>query len=102
MPEEFQVLLRRLDTTERNNADLAKSVSAIVDELSEIQKPLDELRLDRAARVERDIRHTEHFARIEKRLDAITKLGWWVLTAFGTSAIALVMNFVAKGGLIVN
>ena len=94
MPDEFSQLLRRVDMTERNHTDLAKSVTALTENL-------DELRIDRARREERDIRVTERFDRIEKRLDGIYKLGWWVLGAFGASAIALIVNFVFRGGFIV-
>jgi hypothetical protein len=35
---------------------------------------------------------------IEKKIDAIYRLGWWILTAFGGSFIALLANFIFKGG----
>lgn len=100
MPDspDLNVLLRRLDAVERNHTMLASSVTNMVKELDMMQTPLDELRLDRAVRVERDKHIHERFDRLEASMKGMYRLGWWLLVAVGTSAIAFVMNFIFKGG----
>jgi len=41
----------------------------------------------------------ERLDRIEKSINRVHNLGWWLLAAFGGSFVALVANFVFKGGL---
>lgn len=96
-PGEFHSLIRRVDTAERNQSDLAKTITELVSEIDDLRKSLDELRLDRAVRTERDIRQTDRFDRIEKRLDGIAKLGWWVLTTFGALTMAAIANLLFGG-----
>lgn len=69
MPEELSQLFRRVDVTERNHSDLARTVTALTDRLEEVGKVVDELRLDRARREERDLRMNERFDRIEKSIE---------------------------------
>jgi hypothetical protein len=68
-----------------------------------------DLKTERAVRIERDKNLDERLERIEEainKLDAsntakfsgIYKLGWWVLGTFGASFIALLANFLFKGG----
>lgn len=99
MPDstDLHALLRRLDTAERNHSDLSKTITSLVGEIDDLHKALDDLRLDRAVRTERDIRQTDRFDRIEKRLDGISKLGWWVLTTFGALTMAAVANLLFGG-----
>lgn len=94
---EIAGLLRRLDAAERNGSDLAKTITRLVEELDEVRKPLDDLRLDRAVRAERDIRTTERFDRLEKKIDGVYRLGWWVLTTFGALTMAAVANLLYGG-----
>jgi hypothetical protein len=98
MPDnDIHAMLRRLDTMERNQSDLAKSVTEMVSDLNELRRPIDDLRIDREVRKERDIRQTERFDRIEVRLDGISKLGWWVLTTFGALTMAAIANLLFGG-----
>jgi uncharacterized protein Yka (UPF0111/DUF47 family) len=102
MPDEMGQLLRRMDMTERNQTDLAKSVTELTEEIGELQKPLRQLETDREVRKERDKHLNERLDRIEVSIDRIYRLGWWVLAAFGASAVALVANFAFRGGFVVN
>jgi len=110
MPEEMSQLLRRLDTTERNQADLARSVTALTDRLEEVGKVVDELRLDRARREERDLRMNERFDRIEKSIEkgfedvdelfkTLKKPFWIAAGTFITSLAGAFAVFVIRGGL---
>lgn len=100
MPDsnELNALLRRLDAVERNHTMLSSSLTKIVDELDDLKHPLEELKMDRAVRVERDKHLHERFDRLEASMKGMQKLGWWVLAAMGTSAISFLMNFLLKGG----
>lgn len=98
MPEEIAAMLRRLDMTERNQTDFAKAVTAVITDINEIRKPLDELKTDREVRKVRDQHLNERLDRIEASIKSIYRLGLWVLTAFGSASIALVVNFVFRGG----
>jgi hypothetical protein len=104
---DIHALLRRLDGVERNHTLLSSSYTNMIDELDDMRKLVDELRLDRAARVERDKRLDDRFMEVYKGLERLEtsikgmyKLGWWVLAAFGSSAVALFTNFALGGGFI--
>ncbi len=43
----------------------------------------------------------ERLDRIEASIGGVHKLGWWILGAFGTCAVALIANFAFRGGFIV-
>lgn len=92
--ENPQVLMRRLDMVERNVSDHAKSLTALVHDVSE-------LRTKNAVDDERERSRDEWRSRTEKRLDGIYRLGWWVLTTFGAILVAMVAQFVFRGGLVV-
>lgn len=101
MPDEIKQIVRRLDTVERNTTDLAKSVTNITEELSDLSKPLRELEVDREVRKERDKNLYSRLDQIETSIEKVHNLGWWVLGTFGASAIALIANFMFKGGFYV-
>lgn len=92
--ENPQVLARRLDMVERNVSDHAKSLTALVHDVSE-------LRTKNAVDDEREKARDDWRSRTEKRLDGIYRLGWWVLTTFGAILVAMVAQFVFRGGLVV-
>lgn len=99
MPDEISQLLRRLDMSERNQSDFAKSLTAVVEDVSDIHKPLNELQTDREVRKVRDEALNERLTRIERSIERVYNLGWWVLGAFGLTLIAAISSFVFKGGL---
>ena len=101
MPDEINQIVRRLDTVERNTTDLAKSVTNITEELSDLSKPLRELEVDREVHKERDKNLYSRLDQIETSIENVHNLGWWVLGTFGASAIALIANFMFKGGFYV-
>lgn len=101
MPDETQAMLRRLDTIERNQTDQAGTLTAEAHAIDGLEKA------DRAAEIERVRREGKDAAlelrlgAIEQRINGIYRLGFWVLTAFGTSTVALLVNFLFKGGIVV-
>ena len=92
--ESLPVLARRLDMLERNVSDHAKTITAVVHDVSD-------LKTKNAVDDEREKSRDEWRSRTEKRLDGIYRLGWWVLTTFGAILVAMVAQFVFKGGLVV-
>lgn len=98
-PIDINTLARRIDAIERNHTMLASSLTKMVEELEDIRKPLDDLRLDRAARLERDKGIHERFDRVERSLKGIHGIGWWLLTAAGSTGVAFLMSFILSGGL---
>ena len=80
---------------------LVNDVQAHARSLTELTKALAELDKKEAVRDLRDEHLDERLAQIGGRIDGIYRLGWWILAAFGTSAIALVANFAFRGGFIV-
>jgi hypothetical protein len=103
--DKLQDALHRLEVVERaqviidrNQSDVAKSLTAIVEDHSKTKDVLDQLRTDREVRQERDKHLNERLDRIEKSIARLYNLGWWVLTAFGATLIAAVANFLVKGG----
>lgn len=107
MPDsnDIHAILRRLDAVERNHTMLASTQTHFTQELENLGELIDALRLDRAARVERDKRLDDRFADVHRALDrmeaqikGVYRIGWWVLAAFGTSAVAFISNFALGGG----
>ena len=78
-------LRSRLASTERNQSDLARTITELVGSLGETQHDVSRLLTDAAVNVERENARDEWRGRTEKKLDGIYKLGWWVLA----SAIAV-------------
>lgn len=101
MPDEIQHILRRLDVAERNSSDLAKSITALTSEIDELTKTIKQFEIERAVRKEQEIHRAEQMTQIKESIAGVHRLGWWVLAAFGTSAIALIANFLFKGGFYV-
>ena len=113
---EIGAILRRLDVMERNHSDLAKTITKLIEEMDTMRVALEDTRVDRAVRAERDIRindrfdqinlkfdqiaksTNERFDQIVKRIDAVYGLGRWVLGAFGALVLALITNFMFRGG----
>jgi len=91
MPDETSQLLRRMDMTERNQTDLAKSITALVQDVAE-------LKLKDAVNAAREEARDEWRSRTEKRLNSIYGLGWWVLATFGSLTIAAIANLLYRGG----
>lgn len=87
MPDELSAILRRLDMNERNSTDLAKTVTVLVEDVSN-------LKLKDAVNAEREKARDDWRQRTEKKLDRIYGLGWWVLATFGASAIAGIVALV--------
>jgi hypothetical protein len=83
----------RNDLIERDLQSHAKTITELTMRMSDYEK-------DKAVREVKDEHLEERFERIEDRVQAIYKLGLWILAAFGGSFIALVANFVFRGGLI--
>lgn len=101
---------------ERNSSDLAKTITKLIEEMDVMRTAIGEVRVDRAVRAERDIRINDRFdginvrfdqlikasseqnAGLTKRVDAVYGLGKWVLGAFGALVLALVSNFLFRGG----
>lgn len=79
----------------------ARTIGVLVDEHRAFKDELALLHLDKARRDERAISLVERLERIERSIDGVYRLGWWLLAAFGASAIALIANFAFKGGFIV-
>jgi hypothetical protein len=82
----------RLDLVERDVQAHAKTLSELTMHMSGYDR-------DKAVQEVKDEYLEERLSRIEKSINAVYRLGWWVLAAFGGSFIALVANFVFKGGL---
>ena len=83
--------LTRLEHDQRDHAGnigaLSESVGALT--MSEAIRKNEEKHLD------------QRLNRIEQQLTGIFKLGWWLLAAFGASAVALIANFAWHGGFVV-
>lgn len=101
MPDEINQIVRRLDTVERNTTDLAKSVTNITEEMSDLSRPLRQLETDREVRKVSDQHLYSRLGQIENSIAKVHNLGWWTLGTFGASAIALIANFMFKGGFYV-
>jgi hypothetical protein len=91
MPAEAE----RLAALERDREAHARSIGEFAKALIEIDKK-------EALRELGDKHLDERLDRIEARLDGVFRLGWWILAAFGTSAVALIANFAFRGGFIVS
>ena len=104
----------RLASTERNQSDLAKSITAIVDDVHEMRKPLDELKTDREVRKEREKNLNERLDRMESTFkteisDLKDDMGarwsklqmplWAGASALIGAVVVALWQFVVKGGL---
>jgi hypothetical protein len=93
-PERIDLLERDVQAHARSITEFTVSLAGVKDTLSDIEK-------DRAVEEIKDVYLEKRLSGIESRIDAVYKLGLWVLAAFGSSAIALIANFFFKGGLAV-
>jgi len=82
----------RIDIIERDILSHAKTITELTIHMSDFQR-------DKAVEKVRDEYQAERLDRIEDRINAVYKLGWWVLASFGGIFITLVANFVFRGGL---
>jgi hypothetical protein len=87
---------------ERNNVDLARSVTALTEDLGQIHKPIHELHTDREVRKERDTNLNQRLDRIEKSIDAVYGLGKWVLAAISMVLLTAGVTFIVNGGIGLN
>ena len=99
MSEDLEKVLRQLDGLGRNLSDQGKSITEIVLDQRRTKEVLDEIKVDRAVRQERDKNLNERLDRIEADVSAIKKLGFWLLSAIGSGMVLAILNFVIKGGL---
>lgn len=89
-------------TLEQLHRDLiahAGSISNIVENQRNMQLVIDEMKLDRAVRVERDRNLNDRLDRIEKSIDSVYTLGKWLLAAIGAAFLTAFVTFVVNGGL---
>lgn len=97
--DELEKLARRADGIERNLSDVGKSITEIVQDHRRTKDILDELKIDRAVREERDKNLNERLDRIEADVSGIKSLGRWILAAMGSGLVLAILNFIIKGGL---
>lgn len=95
MPDDLQ---RRLDMSERNQSDLAKSVTGLISELQYVQDDISRLKTNEEVNKAREEGRDEWRKRTEGKLDGIYRLGWWVLTSFGGLTMAALANLLYGGG----
>lgn len=92
----------RLDIVERDVRDHSRILTEHNGSLGEQRKLLGELSRYKDIREVEDGYLDERLDRIEKSLNGVYKLGWWILAAFGAAAISLIANFAFNGGFIVS
>lgn len=88
----------RLAAVERDVLDHARIITEMTTGIGQIRGLVSDLDKREALRSAEEKHVDERFDRIEIKVDGIYKLGWWILAAFGSSAIALILNFAFKGG----
>lgn len=86
-PESLQLIRRDL-------GDHARILTEHTNQLIAVDKA-------EALRQQADEHLDERLSRIEASIGGVHRLGWWVLGAFGTCAVALIANFAFRGGFIV-
>ena len=117
MPDEITSLLRRLDMTERNQSDLAKTITELTLAVREVRVEQDDARVDKAVREERNKALNERLERIERsiehgfaaakedvdeRFGRLNKPLWMATAAFISVMVGAFATFIIKGGLIVS
>ncbi len=95
---EMNTLQRRVDTLERNQSDQSKTLTELINEIGELTKIIQTLTTAREVDKVRAQSRNERFDRIEKRLDSISRLGWWILATFGSLVIAAISNLILSPG----
>lgn len=94
MPTEAE----RLAAVERDVRDHARIITEMTAASAETRRLVSDLDKREALRSAEEKHVDERFDRIEVKVDGVYRLGWWILAAFGSSALALVINFAFKGG----
>jgi len=93
-PFEGLTLEQRFVFMERDVQSHAKTITAHNDNLQRINT-------EAIRREERDTSLDGRLTRMEKSIGDVYKLGWWILGAFGASFVALLANFLFKGGFVI-
>lgn len=62
---------------------------------------LNAMKIEAARQEGKDANLIERIERLEKAVNKVYGLGWWILAAFGGSLIALISNFLFRGGFVV-
>lgn len=91
-------LRSRLASTERNQSDLAKSITVIVETQQDTDKRVSRLEINEEVNKAHEEARDEWRKRTEVKLDGIYRLGWWVLTTFGGLTMAALANLLYGGG----
>jgi hypothetical protein len=103
MPERIDQVVRDLENQGKTISTVILDQRQMKDELvtfrDNASRELTAIDKREAVRAERDKHLDERLDRIENSIRAVYGLGRWVLAAFGASAIALVANFVVRGGM---
>lgn len=94
MPTESE----RLMMLERNQSDLGKSISEIVQDQRGVKSEVAGLHQVNAVREAEDRHLDDRLDRIEKSLAAVYGLGRWLLAAIGSVLVVAIVGFVLKGG----
>lgn len=97
--QRLEVVERAQIIADRNHTDIAKAITAIIDDDRSTRDVLQELKTDREVRKERNINLDARLAAMEKRIDKIYGLGLWLLTAVGGTLILGLVKFILSGGL---
>lgn len=88
----------RIDLLERDVQSHARSISEFTMALAGVKDDLNDFEKAQAVQEIKDGYLEKRLTGIDGRIDAIYKLGLWILAAFGSSAVALIANFMFKGG----
>lgn len=82
----------------RTITELTKAIAG-VDKQEALRTLRDEHLDERLDRIEQSIAATAKVS--ADRFAGLYRLGWWLLAAFGSSAVALIANFAFRGGFFV-
>lgn len=94
-----------IDDIRRDLTRHGESISALVvdarntkDQLNILQSGIE---IERKVRLVEDRHLNERLDRIEESIEALNKVGKWILVTFGASLIVAVSGFILRGGLTV-
>lgn len=95
--------MTEIDDIRRDLNRHGESISAIVTDARNTKDELNILRsgidAERKVRLVEDRHLNERLDRIEESIEALNKVGKWILVTFGASLIVAVSSFILKGGL---
>lgn len=104
--EAMEAMLRRLDTVERNASDLARSHTELTNMVGRVDNRVDALetswqdeRVDKAARVERDIAIKNDIASVKSDVASIKATFAKALWVFISAVIVAFATFLIRGGM---